>query len=173
MKSVPTLETDRLILRAWQESDIEPYIEMCADEDVMRHLSGKPMTRQEAWRHAAYIIGHWQLRGFGHWAIEHKESGKFVGRAGFFNPEDWPGFEIGWAIHPNFWRQGFAEESARRALAYAFEDMGREEVISVINPGNTASIGLAEKLGERYLRDDEVYGQPVSIYGMSKDEYLA
>lgn len=171
--NIPELETDRLRLRAWQESDIEAYIEMCADEEVMRHLTGKPMTRQEAWRHAAYIIGHWQLRGYGHWALEHKETGQFVGRLGFFNPADWPGFEIGWAISRPFWRQGLAEEGARRALVYAFEDMGREELISVINPENTASIALAEKLGEHYQRDGELFGHKISIYGMSKQEWLA
>ena len=169
---IPQLETPRLRLRAWREEDIQAYIDMCADPEVMRFLGGKAMTRQEAWRHGAYIIGHWQLRGFGHWALEHKDSGKFAGRAGFFQPEGWPGFEIGWALSREFWGQGLAEEAARSALAYCFGDMGRSEVISIIDRENLASIKLAEKLGERYQHEDEVLGHTVSIYGMTKADWL-
>lgn len=169
---IPELETQRLRLRAWREEDIQAYIEMCADPEVMRFLGGQPMTAQAAWRHGAYIIGHWQLRGFGHWVLEHKASGQFAGRAGFFQPEGWPGFEIGWALCKKFWGQGLAEEAARCALAYGFDEMGRNEVISIIDPGNTASIKLAEKLGERYLRDEDVLGTSVGIYGMDKGTWL-
>lgn len=168
---IPTLETKRLRLRAWQESDMAVYIAMCADPQVMRYVTGKPMTRQEAWRHGAYIIGHWQLRGYGHWALEHKESGEFIGRAGFFNPVDWPGFEIGWAIRRDYWRQGLAEEAARCAMAYGFEQLGRDSMISVIHPENHASIALAKKLGQRYQKDGEILGQAVSIYGLSKEDW--
>ncbi len=66
------LETDRLLLRMWREEDFEPYAKMCEDPDVMRYIGGKPFNRLEAWRHFAYLIGHWHLRGYGHWAVEEK-----------------------------------------------------------------------------------------------------
>ena len=82
-----TLETQRLILRQWRAEDFETYAQICADAEVMRFLGGKPFSRLEAWRHMALLVGHWQLRGYRHWAVEEKQSGPLVGRLGFFNPE--------------------------------------------------------------------------------------
>src|SRR5713226_8257785 len=99
-KSIPMseiqLETERLLLRMWREDDFEAYAEICADPEVMRYLGGKPLSRLDAWRNMAMMVGHWHLRGYGHWVVEEKASGKFIGRIGFLNAEGWPGFELGW-----------------------------------------------------------------------------
>ena len=87
MKEV-TLETDRLLLRFPRESDFEEYAKICADPEVMRFLGGQPMTVLEAWRHMAFVIGHWYFRGYGQWVVEEKASGRLVGRIGFTNPAD-------------------------------------------------------------------------------------
>src|SRR5918911_4214175 len=163
-----TLETERLILRQWRESDFEPYAEICADLEVMRYLGGKPFTRLEAWRHMAFIIGHWQLRGYGHWAVEERSTGRMIGRLGFLYPEGWPAFEIGWTLARDSWGKGYATEGARRALQFAFTEMGRDHVISLIHPENKASIRVAERLGETVEGETEVLGIPVLIYGVSK-----
>ena len=84
------LETDRLLLRMWREDDFQTYEKMCADPEVMRFLGGRTFDTLEAWRHMAFHIGHWQLRGYGHWAVEEKSSGEFIGRLGFLNPAGWP-----------------------------------------------------------------------------------
>src|SRR5258706_14382225 len=90
-----TLQTERLILRMFRNSDFESFAETCADPEVMRYLGeGKPLNRGEAWRQMAMIVGHWQLRGYGLWAVEERETGNLAGRIGFYNPEGWPGFEI-------------------------------------------------------------------------------
>jgi RimJ/RimL family protein N-acetyltransferase len=81
-----------------EETDFETYAEMCADEDIMRYLGGKTFSRLEAWRHIAFHIGHWHMRGYGHWAVEEKATGTFIGRIGFLNPAGWPAFEIGWTL---------------------------------------------------------------------------
>ena len=166
-----TLETERLILRQWREADFEPYAEICADPEVMRYLGGKPFTRLEAWRHLAYLIGHWQLRGYGHWAVEERSSGKMIGRLGFFNPEGWPGFEIGWTLSRESWGKGYATEGARRALHHAFTEMGRDHVISLIHPENKASIRVAERLGEKVEGKTEIVGIDVLIYGISRETW--
>ena len=71
---------------------------MMADPDVTRYLAdGRPLSRGDAWRQLAMIIGHWELRGFGLWAVEERSSGAFLGRIGCFEPEGWPGFEIGYS----------------------------------------------------------------------------
>ncbi|HKC63334.1 MAG TPA: GNAT family N-acetyltransferase [Pyrinomonadaceae bacterium] len=166
-----TLETERLILREWRESDFEPYSKICADAEVMRYLGGKAFTRLEAWRHMAFFVGHWQLRGYGHWVIEERASGKMIGRLGFLYPEGWPAFEIGWTLARDSWGKGYATEGARRALQFAFTEMGRDHVISLIHPENRASIRVAERLGEKVEGETEVFGIPVLIYGISKERW--
>jgi RimJ/RimL family protein N-acetyltransferase len=169
-----TLETERLTLRPFREADFEQYAGMCADPEVMRYLGeGRALTRGEAWRQMAMILGHWQLRGYGLWAVEERESGALLGRLGFFNPEGWPGFEIGWALRRESWGRGYATEGARRALAYGFTEMGREHVISLIHPENRGSIRVAEKLGERPEGRTEIFGREVLIYGVTREAWRA
>lgn len=167
------LETERLLLRMWRPDDFEAYAEICADPEVMRYLSGKPLSRMEAWRQMAVLVGHWHLRGYGHWAVEEKASGKFIGRIGFLNPEGWPGFEIGWTLSAQAQGKGYATEGARRALEYAFTELKREHVISLINPQNQASIRVAERLGEKLEGRTELLDTEVLIYGIDLDTWRA
>ncbi|MDT5123206.1 MAG: hypothetical protein QOC96_2688 [Acidobacteriota bacterium] len=166
------LETERLILRMWrEETDFEAYARICADPDVMRYLGGKPFSRLEAWRHLASVVGHWQLRGYGHWAVEEKASHQFIGRLGVQHPVGWPGFEIGWMLARESWGKGYATEGARRVLDYVFNEMGRDHVISLIHPENRASIRVAERLGETVEGETEVMGISVLIYGISQQAW--
>ena len=172
--SIPKLETERLLLRAFGEEDFEDYARMCANPEVMRYLGEyQPLTRIEAWRQLAAVVGHWQLRGYGLWAVEERSSGKLVGRIGFYNPEGWPGFELGWTLAREAWGKGYATEGARSALRYAFTEMGRENVISLIHPDNLASVRVAERLGEKIKGRTVVLGHEVLIYGMDRAEWSA
>ena len=132
-----TLETERLRLRMFREADLDAYAAMSADPEVMRYVgaTGQPLTRPEAWRQMAMFLGHWQLRGYGVWAVEERASGAFVGRIGLFNPDGWPGLECIWALARGAWGQGYATEGARRALDYAFTELDQARVISLIRPG--------------------------------------
>lgn len=169
-----TIDTERLILRMFRDADLDDYAEICADPEVMRYLGeGRPLSRAEAWRQMAMIVGHWELRGYGIWAVEERESGRVVGRVGFFNPEGWPGFELGWVLGREHWGRGYATEGARAALGKAFDEWGRGQIISVIQPGNRASIRVAEKLGEQLLRQGELFGKEVLIYGMAREAWRA
>jgi RimJ/RimL family protein N-acetyltransferase len=168
------LETERLVLRMFREGDFEAYARIGGDPQVARYIgNGKPLTRAEAWRGLAAHIGHWTLRGYGMLAIEEKATGAFIGRAGFFNPEGWPGFELGWTLARASWGQGYATEAAGRLLAYAFTDLGQDHVISVIQPANSASIRVAERIGERYERTAELSGAEVLIYGITRGAWDA
>lgn len=165
------LETDRLIMRMWREDDFERHAEICSDPDVMRFLGeGKSLDRAEAWQHLARLVGHWHLRGYGHWAVEEKNSGMLIGRIGFYNPEGWPGFELGWILARDCWGQGYATEGARRALQYAFDDMKRDHVISLIDPQNAASIKVAERLGEKAEGKAQMFGKEITVYGIKRVE---
>ena len=93
------IETDRLLLRAWRPEDFEDFARISSDPEVMRYIAnGQPATRSQAWRTMAVFVGHWALRGYGLWAAEERSTGKFVGRIGLWNPEGWPGLEVGWLV---------------------------------------------------------------------------
>ena len=162
------LESQRLLLRMWRNDDFATYEKMCADPEIMKYLGGRTFERYEAWRHMAFLVGHWQLRGYGHWAVEEKASGNFVGRIGFLYPEGWPGFELGWTLAREFWGKGYATEGARRALEYAFNDLDKDHVISLIHPDNKNSIRVAERLGETLEGQTELLGHDVLIYGIDR-----
>ena len=168
---IPTLDTPRLVLRELRTTDLDDYARTCADPRVMRYLgAGKPLSRAESWRHLAFFLGHWQLRGFGMWAVVDKATGKLIGRIGFHQPEGWPGFEIGWTIDRQCWGQGFATEGARAALRLAVGTYGQQHVISLIHPENTASIRVAEKIGESLEGENEISGTKVLRYGVNLEE---
>jgi RimJ/RimL family protein N-acetyltransferase len=150
-------------------SDFEDHYRLCADPNIMRYLwGGKPMSRLEAWRHMAFLVGHWELLGYGYYAAEEKATGRFVGRIGFTNPDGWPGFEIGWTLAPEFHGRGFATEAAKFLLDYAFTEMGRDHVISVIHRDNKPSMRVAERLGEKFEGETDFLGVPMLIYGIDR-----
>lgn len=160
---VPTLETERLVLRSWREADFGPYAELMADADRSQYIGG-PLTDVEAWRKMAGIVGHWQLRGYGTWAVAQRSDGAFVGYAGPWYPYGFPEPEIGWAVLPAYAGQGYATEAARAAIAHAFDVLGWKTAISIIAEGNTASERVAERLGAIRGPTTEFRGWPVAIW---------
>ena len=163
------IETDRLLLRAWRPDDFEDFARISADPEVMRYIgNGQPVTRSQAWRAMAVFVGHWSLRGYGLWAAEERATGRFVGRIGLWNPEGWPGLEVGWLLDRACWGRGLATEGARAALDYAFTVLGADHVISVIHPENARSMRVAEKIGERFEREHDLDGNPTVIYGIAR-----
>jgi RimJ/RimL family protein N-acetyltransferase len=171
--AAPELETARLRLRQFRESDFPTYERWCADIEVMRYLGGKTFNRTEAWRHMAYLLGHWTLRGYGYYALEEKASGRLVGRCGYTDSTGWPGFELGWTLAPDARGHGYATEAARLLLSYAFETLAKPHVISLIHPDNAPSRRVAERLGEGIEGETEVLTMPVLIYGISRERWRA
>jgi RimJ/RimL family protein N-acetyltransferase len=168
----PTLETPRLLLRMLREADLDAYAAMLGDAEVARYLGdGRPLTRPEAWRNLALMVGHWQLRGYGLWGVEERATGELVGRIGLWNPEGWPGLEVGWTLRRASWGRGFATEGARVAVRYGFEVMRLPELISLIRPDNTRSIRVAERLGERFDGTVELLGSVAQVYRLRRDDW--
>ena len=143
----------------FRESDLDAYAEMCGDPEVMRYLGdGYPLTRAEAWRNMALVLGHWQLRGFGLWAVEERATGLLAGRVGCWQPEGWPGLEIGWALRREFWGRGYATEAAQRSWPMPSPASARPRLISLIHPENGRSIAVALRLGMRREGYDRSHG---------------
>jgi RimJ/RimL family protein N-acetyltransferase len=160
------LQTERLRLRAFSDGDLDAYAAMCADPEVMRYLSatGALLSREDAWRQMALFAGHWTLRGYGMWAVEERESGRFIGRVGLHRPEGWPDLELGWSLARAAWGKGYATEAARAAAAYAFGELRRTHLIHLILPGNTRSIRVAERLGAQPRGTATVRGVEQLLY---------
>lgn len=163
--TIPQLTTDRLILRAFEETDFEAYAKIMADPAVTQFLGeGRPLTRADAWRQMAMILGHWTLRGFGLWAVEHRDSGRLLGRIGCHEPEGFPAFEVGYVLARDAWGNGYAREGAAAALQYARHTLHRREITSIIRPANTGSIRVATSLGARAAETVEFFGAPSIVY---------
>ncbi len=143
--SIPTLETDRLILRAPKLEDLDAECEFFASEQA--EFVGGRMPREQVFRVIATFIGHWSLRGFGFWGVEDKSTGRYVGHIGLWYPEGWPEQEIGWGVLKWAQGKGMAFEAAVRARQHAYETLGWTTAISLIAPENTRSRALAERLG--------------------------
>ena len=146
---IPTLETERLILRGQRPGDSEPMVRAYANDDFARFITrqGGALTREEAWAAMAIVAGSWAVAGYGQWIVEERASGEPVGRIGPWAPEGWPDFEIGWAIFPEHQGKGFAIEGAAAAIVWAREALGRDHVIHLIDPRNAASERVAAALG--------------------------
>jgi RimJ/RimL family protein N-acetyltransferase len=160
---VPELRTERLLLRGWRESDLDAYAAIAADEETT-HWVGGVQPRRIAWRALALYAGHWALRGYGLWAVE--RAGELVGRIGLWQPEGWPGLELGWLLARHAWGSGYATEAAGAAMAWAWEQLDAERLISLIHAGNRRSIRVAGRLGMRELGETMLGETPVLVYGI-------
>lgn len=162
----PRLETARLMLRAFKEEDAEAYHQCCSDKAVMKYIGkGATLDIEASWKQITFFLGHWELRGFGMWAVESKAAGQFVGRIGFHQPQNWPGLEIGWLIRKEDWGKGYATEGAELALDYGRQSLNLKNIISLIHPLNNASIKVAEKIGGKLVEEIEFQGKKTLKYG--------
>lgn len=165
LSGVPQIVTDRLILRGLVTDDFEAYARIMADPDVTRYLGeGRPLTRFEAWRHMAAIVGHWALRGFGIWAVEERSTGRLIGRIGCHEPEGFPAFEVGYVLARDAWGRGYAREGVAASLQYARETLGRTEITSIIRPANAVSIRVATSFGAERAETVDFFGRPSLVY---------
>lgn len=176
MIEIPTLETARLILRPLRESDTDAYAAMMADPEIARFLTPdqRPLSPADSWRQVAMLLGHWQLRGFGMWAVAERENpGDLVGRLGPHQPGGWPDFEIGWGLARSVWGRGYATEGAAAAMRYAFEVLQRPRVISLIDPQNVRSAAVARRLGELPVSSWTYHGRELDVYAIEREEWQA
>jgi len=146
------LTTERLLLRGWRDDDRVPFADMNADPAVMEHFPG-PIDRAASDDLVDRILGHWAEHGFGLWAVERRGDRTFLGFTGLYRPSFeahfTPAVEVGWRLSRAAWGQGYATEAARVALAYGFERVGLDEIVSFTAPANTRSRRVMERIGMR------------------------
>jgi RimJ/RimL family protein N-acetyltransferase len=160
---IPVLETERLILRGWHATDLEPFARFYSDGELS-HFVGGPLDYGSVWRLLATEIGHWILRGYGMWVIEEKGGSPFAGYCGLWEPGDWPELEIGWIFNREFHGKGYATEAALRVREYAYGELKRNTLVSYIDPENEASKRVARRLGASYESTIELRGHPAEIF---------
>lgn len=164
--TIPTLTTDRLILRAPVLADFACYAADRADPAVMKYLGkGDLVSEEDAWSKFQSFPGHWALMGYGYWAIEKKAGGRSIGMVGFADkkrPKEHPASgapEMGWSITPSEQGRGIATEAISGALGWAREHFGAgTRVVCVISTDNMASIRVAERNGFRQFATATRYG---------------
>lgn len=142
---IPEIETERLILRGPKPGDWEADAEFRTSERSC--FVGGPSTRMAAWRGFAARWGHWAIRGFGMFTVTRKGSDAALGVVGPLFPEGWAEPELGWIVYPQAERQSIAYEAALACRRYAYGTLGWTTAISYIDPENTRSRALAERLG--------------------------
>jgi RimJ/RimL family protein N-acetyltransferase len=137
----------------------------------MRYIRAGALSREDAWWQLARYMGHWQLRGYGLWAVVARATNELVGHIGFLNPEGGHGFELGWALARVAWGKGYALEGAGAAVRHAFTAMDRDHVACVIHPDNARSIRLAERLGGTLEREIAESGRRLLDFGISRESF--
>jgi RimJ/RimL family protein N-acetyltransferase len=168
---IPVLETDRLRMRGHRVSDFEDCAAMWADPVVTRHTTGKPLSREDVWARLLRYAGHWVLLGFGYWALEEKSTGNFVGELGFadLKRDIKPSLdgmpEMGWILAPRAHGKGYATEATRAVIGWGDAHFEAAKMACIIDPGNLASIRVAEKCGFRELQRTTYKGLPTILFG--------
>lgn len=165
------LETNRLILRRLTMDDLDNLFALYHSPDVRKYYSEGIPSYEETKQELEWMIHTCYVKyGFGMWATIYKETGKFIGRCGL-TPMDIEGkeeIEVGYMLAKEYWGQGLATEAAQAILQYGFEQIGLSRLICVINPGNSASSKVAEKLGMVLEIDGDVNGEPTLLYSINK-----
>lgn len=169
MKKEAVFETERLTFRRMTEENLPDLMEMFQDPEVMRfyeHTYNEAEGR--AWLQK--ILESYEKNGAGLWACYLKETGEFVGQCGLLFRPNFHGrdeVEVGYMFRQAFWGRGLATEAAAGAMRYAREQLGKGRLISLIRPGNTASIRVAEKNGLVAEKVVEHKGAPIVVYVLS------
>jgi RimJ/RimL family protein N-acetyltransferase len=146
----PELSTERLRLRRWRPADREPFAALNADPEVMAYFPDL-LTREQSDLVSERIEADFERNGYGLWALETKAGGEFIGFTGLapvtYETHFTPAVEVGWRLARAAWGQGHATEAARASLAFGFDEVGLDEIVSFAAVGNTRSRAVMERIG--------------------------
>jgi len=166
------LETKRLIHRRFSTRDLDKLIEMRVDSDVMRYLGGSKMQNPESLKNRLnFYISCYQDRGLGMHAMLWKNTHEMIGWSGLQPLENSNEIEVGYGMIKDFWGKGIASEAALMWLKYGFDEVGLERIVSVADEKNVASWKIMEKLGMKYVKNENHYGMDCVYYSITQKEF--
>lgn len=186
---VPTIETARLRLRPWRTEDAGAYRGIARDDEVMRYIgsglryrlkrtAGRAVglvSNVESRRAVAARRRHWEKCGFGEWAVEEKESGRFVGQVGLVHHPDWHAdpakVEVGWLLVREAWGKGYATEAGAASVDHAFGRLGLDRLVSIAVVGNDRSERVMERLGFSRQGRTRWLGSKVVWYALDRERW--
>ncbi len=165
------LQTKHLIIRELTTNDLDELSLLLGNKEVMHFSLAGPLSCEQAKDYLEKrILGHYAQFGFGLWAVIHSEDQKLIGCAGLMmqsiDGEDL--VELGYRLDPRYWGKGFASEAAFAISQYAFDQLHLDQIISIIDPKNRRSVGVATRLGMHYWKDALFHNIPVQIYVLKK-----
>lgn len=166
---VPVLETERLVMRGFEEANFPNFAALLSDPVVMKHIGGKPFSVEESWRKYMSLRGAWQLLGFGYWDVFEKDGGQYVGYVGFcdFYREIEPSIEgrpeIGWVVAQRVQGKGYATEAAKASMGWGVPRFEGVKPVCVMDPDYPATKNVAIKCGFEELALTEYHGEPFLI----------
>lgn len=169
LPAVPVLETPRLLMRGYRADDYPAWVVMSQQPEFYRYLSAEPLPTEEVWKLLLRSAGHWLIMGYGFWAVEEKESGRFVGAVGFLHlkraiePPLGDAPEIGWVLDPTVHGRGYASEAVEAVLAWGESHFGPVRTVCLIHPENEPSLRLAAKFGYREYARAAYHDQPIVL----------
>lgn len=164
IRSIPNINTARLTLRAMRPEDFDRFAEIWAMPDVVRNVGGKPWSRGRAWESFLRNAGHWQMAGFGQWAVIEQRTRQMIGQTGFFFGaralgEDFDPYpEAGWILVPEVQGRGLGQEAAQAAHDW-FDRVIPGPLVVRVSPDNTPSLKLAADLGYDAMREASYDGE--------------
>ncbi len=163
----PVIETPRLVLRPHTFADFDDSFAIWSDPEVVRHITGKPSTRDEVWMRLLRYGGLWAILGYGFWLVRERDGGRLVGEVGladFHRDIDWgTDPECGWVLAPPAQGRGYATEAVAAALDWRDRYLPGTRTVCMIGPDNAASLRVADKCGFRFFRETEFHG-PVHLF---------
>lgn len=165
------LQTKHLIIREFTPDDLDFLSSLLGDEKVMEFSVAGPISREQTKEFLEKrVLAHYARFGFGLYALVHTETNRLIGYAGLsvqsIDGEEL--VELGYRLDSNYWGKGLASEAAKALSQYAFDKIGLDQLISIIDPKNVRSIAVATRLGMHYWKDSVFHGHPVRIYSLKK-----
>ncbi|WP_266170057.1 GNAT family N-acetyltransferase [Dyella subtropica] len=167
---VPVLETERLVLRAHRIDDYDTCLAIWSDPEVTRYIGGVPFTSEQVWDRMLRYAGMWGLLGYGYWAVEEKDSGRYIGDIGHADlkrdiaPSLQGMLEFGWALAPHAHGKGYTGEAVAAVTAWGQENFSHLRAVCIISPENVPSIRVAEKAGFREWQRTVYHGKPTIVF---------
>jgi len=169
------IQTERLVLRCWEDSDFNPLYRMHTDPDVMRYLGGPlAWSRERAREHHSRIMASWDERDYCDMAVAVRETNSFIGWCSLQPQEDLDGeIKLSWRCVKESWGKGYATEAGKALLAVAFRNLGVARVVSRCHPDNIGMVRVFEKLGMKHVRDLDMpqYDAPIPLYVLERTDY--